>query len=402
MVNRQDELCVKQVSIKYIWSRMELLTEDSVKSIPNPKKNFLLVRKALLKTPAMNYNPGSVAPQKRINRAYSYLGVLLAAVAIPNVAGLITNSLYLSWELSLSYIFFILIGFIIWQGNMRLMYFLRQNNVEMYDTYLRIVVTYFAVNVLFSGIVSLAAMYAWNWLSKEPQPNNTPILLASLFVIITILFVNNIFEIILLRREMEFNRVRAEKMETAKVEAELEALKTQIDPHFIFNSLNTLSYLITREPQSARLFNDTLAKVYRYILSNKEKDLVLLKEELEFISNYFYLLKIRFSDGVNMVIEINDVSAEDFLIPPISLQTLVENAIKHNEFNESHPLDIKVTISASHVVVRNPVKPKEQSAPSNKIGLNNLDNRYKLITRKNIVVENNYRFFTVKLPILKF
>ena len=373
-----------------------------VNVIPNPEKNFLFRQKALLKTPAMNYNPASVAPEKRVNRAYSYLGVLLTSVAIPNVAGLITNSLYQPWELALSYLFFILTGFIIWKGNMRLMYFLRKNNVEMYDTYLRIVVTYFLVNILFSGIVSLAALYAWNSLSKEPAPNHTPILLASLFVIITILFVNNIFEIILLRREMEFNRVRAEKMETAKVEAELEALKTQIDPHFIFNSLNTLSYLITREPQSARLFNDTLAKVYRYILSNKDKDLVLLKEELEFISNYFYLLKIRFSDGVNMIIEINDVSAEDFLIPPISLQTLVENAIKHNEFNESHPLDIKVAVSANYVVVRNPVKPKEQSAPSNKIGLNNLDNRYKLITRKNIVVENNYRFFTVKLPILKF
>lgn len=372
------------------------------KTIPNPKKTFLVTEKETLKTPAMNYNPASVAPRKRVNRAYSYLGVLLAAVAIPNMAGLITNGLYLAWELSLSYIFFIITGFIIWKGNMRLMYFLRKNNVEVYDTYLRIVVTYFLVNVLYAGIVSLAALYAWSSLSKEPQPNHTAILLASLFVIITILFVNNIFEIILLRREMEFNRLRAEKMETAKVEAELEALKTQIDPHFIFNSLNTLSYLITREPQSARLFNDTLAKVYRYILGNREKDLVLLKEELEFISNYFYLLKIRFGDAVNMIIEINDVSAEDYLIPPISLQTLVENAIKHNEFNEMHTLDIKVAVSANYVVVRNPVKPKEQSAPSNKIGLNNLDNRYKLITRKNIVVENNFRFFTVKLPILKF
>lgn len=381
---------------------MKLLTVNWEKPILNPEKNFLSIQKDLLKTPAMNYNAASVAPEKRVHRAYSYLGVLLASVAIPNVAGLITNTLYAPWELALSYLFFIITGFIIWQGNMRLMYSLRKNNVEIYDTYLRIVVTYFLVNILFSGIVSLAALYAWNWLSKEPPPNHTPILLASLFVIITILFVNNIFEIILLRKEMEFNRMRAEKMETAKVEAELEALKTQIDPHFIFNSLNTLSYLITREPQSARLFNDNLAKVYRYILGNKEKDLVLLKEELEFISNYFYLLKIRFSDAVNMIIEINDVSAEDFLIPPISLQTLVENAIKHNEFNESHPLDIKVNVSSNYVVVRNAVKPKEQSAPSNKIGLNNLDNRYKLITRKNIVVENNYRFFTVKLPILKF
>ena len=350
----------------------------------------------------MNYNPASALNSKRLNYTFSYLIIPLLAVCIPNVAGLITNSLYAIWELILSYTFFIVIGFVIWKGNVRLMYFIRKNNIELYDTYLRIIVTYFLVNVLYSGIVTLGALYGWHLLSRESSPNTTAIFLAALCVIIVVLFINNLFEIILLRREMEFNRLRAEKMESAKVEAELEALKTQIDPHFIFNSLNTLSYLITREPQSARLFNDTLAKVYRYILSNKDKDLVLLKEELEFISNYFYLLKIRFADAVNMIIEINDVSAEDFLIPPISLQTLVENAIKHNEFNETHPLDIKVTVSANYVVVRNQVKPKEQSAPSNKIGLNNLDNRYKLITRKNIVVENNYKMFSVKLPILKF
>jgi sensor histidine kinase YesM len=350
----------------------------------------------------MNYIPAAAAASKRLHRTYSYLAIPLLAVCIPNVAGLINNRLYRPWELALSYGFFIFTGFIIWKGNMRLMYFLRKNNVEMYNTYLRTIVTYFLVNVLYAGIISMAALYGWSMLSNEHGFDITAIMLASLFVIITILFVNNLFEIILLRREMEFNRMRAEKMETAKVEAELEALKTQLDPHFIFNSLNTLSYLITREPHSAKLFNDTLAKVYRYILGNKEKDLVLLKDELEFISNYFYLLKIRFNDAVNMVIEINDVSAEDYLIPPISLQTLVENAIKHNEFNEMHPLDIKVTVSANHVVVRNPIKPKEQSGPSNKIGLNNLDNRYKLITRKNIAIENNHRFFTVKLPILKF
>lgn len=372
------------------------------KAILNPEKNFLFVKKARLKTPAMNYNKATIAPGKRLNRTYSFLAIPLLAVCIPNMAGLISNSTYQPWELAISYAYFIAIGFIIWNGNMRLMHVMRKSNTGMTGSYLRTVITYFLVNILYAGVISLGALYAWSWFGHEGNQIQTPILLATLFTIVTVLFANNLFEIILLRREMEFNRVRAEKMETAKVEAELEALKTQIDPHFIFNSLNTLSYLITREPQSARLYNDTLAKVYRYILGNKEKDLVLLKEELEFISNYFYLLKIRFADAVNMVIEINDVSAEDFLIPPISLQTLVENAIKHNEFNESHPLDIKVAVSQHYVVVRNPVKPKEQSAPSNKIGLSNLDNRYKLITRKSIVIENNYTFFTVKLPILKF
>ena len=350
----------------------------------------------------MNFNPATALVGKRLNRTFNFVIVPLLGILIPNMAGLITNNFYTSWELLLSYAFFIIIALLIGKGNVWLLYYIRKYNVELYDNYLRIVLTYFVANIVYSASVSLFALYGWQWLSRENQLSHTSILLGCLFVVITVLFINNVFEIILLRREMEYNRVRAQKMEVAKVEAELEALKSQIDPHFIFNSLNTLSYLITREPQSARLYNDTLAKVYRYILSNKEKDLVLLKEELEFISNYFYLLKIRFSDAVNMVIEISDIASEDYLIPPISLQTLVENAIKHNEFNDAHPLDIRIAISTNHVIIRNPVRPKEQSAPSNKIGLNNLDNRYKLITRKNIVVENNYKHFSVKLPILKF
>jgi two-component system, LytTR family, sensor kinase len=350
----------------------------------------------------MNFNPATALVGKRLNRTFSYVVVPILGIAIPNLAGVISNKLYSAWELLLSYAFFIAVAILIWKGNVRLLYYIRKYNVELYDDYFRIVITYLVTNILYSFFVSTIALYGWNWLSRERGLSHASIFLASVFVVISIVFINNLFEIILLRKEMEYNRMRAQKMEVAKVEAELEALKSQIDPHFIFNSLNTLSYLITREPASAKLYNDTLAKVYRYILSNKEKDLVLLKEELEFISNYFYLLKIRFSEAVNMVIEILDLNSEDYLIPPISLQTLVENAIKHNEFSEVHPLDIKIAISSNYVVIRNPVRPKEISSPSNKIGLNNLDNRYKLITRRNIVIENNFKFFTVRLPILKF
>ncbi|MGB8190520.1 MAG: histidine kinase, partial [Chitinophagaceae bacterium] len=225
--------------------KIEDVRMNPAELILNPEKNFLFTEKAKEKTPAMNYIPASAAPGKRLNRTYSYVVIPLIAISIPNVAGLITNRLYQPWELFVSYLFFIVTGFVIWKGNMNLMYYLRKNNVELYDTYLRTVVTYFMVNVLYSGIVSLGALYGWHWLSRENKLSSTSIMLASLFVIITILFVNNLFEIMLLRREMEFNRLRAKKMETAKVEAELEALKTQIDPHFIFNSLNTLSYLIT-------------------------------------------------------------------------------------------------------------------------------------------------------------
>jgi len=258
------------------------------------------------------------------------------------------------------------------------------------------------VNIVYSGAISTLLLHVWKTFSRETYPDNSPILNTTLLIIIAACFITNIYEIIFLNQEREYNRSRVEQLNIAKAQAELEALKSQIDPHFIFNSLNTLSFLITRDPQNARLYNDTLAKVYRYILSNKEKDLVLLREEVEFISNYLYLLKIRFGDALSMIIEITDLSSEDFLIPPISLQALVENAIKHNEFNDKIPLVINVSISSNYVIVRNVINPRSYAAPTSRIGLGNLDNRYKLITKRNIIIENNFKSFTVKLPIIKF
>jgi LytS/YehU family sensor histidine kinase len=290
----------------------------------------------------------------------------------------------------------------IWQGNVWLMYYIRKKFKRRHDKYYKIIGILFTINLIYSGVVSAVLLAGWKLLSKEPENNWSPVINSILFIVISSMFITSIYENIFLNRERVFNLSTVEQLNIAKAQAELEALKNQIDPHFIFNSLNTLSYLITKDPLNARLYNDTLARVYRYILSNKEKDLVLLKEEIEFISNYFYLIKIRFSEAVNMMIEINDLAAEDFLIPPISMQALVENAIKHNEFNDKVPLGINVSVSSNYVVVKNVVNPKSYAVPTSGIGLTNLDNRYKLITKRNIIIENNFKMFSVKLPILKF
>lgn len=330
------------------------------------------------------------------------IGAPLLGIIIPNISKLITNSKYTIAELVLAYAYFIAIAFIIWQGNVWLMYSIRKKYEWRYNQYYKIMIILFLANVLYSGIFSSLLLMIWKVLSRETYTNWVPIFDTSLIIVISAAFITNIYEIVYLNQEREYNLTRAEQLNIAKAQAELEALKNQIDPHFIFNSLNTLSFLITRDPQNARLYNDTLAKVYRYILGNKDKDLVLLREEVEFISNYFYLLKIRFSEAVNMEIEINDLAAEDFLIPPISMQALVENAIKHNEFTDNNPLTINVSVSSNYVVIKNLIQPKNYAQPTSRIGLNNLDNRYKLITKRNIIIENNFKFFTVKLPILKF
>ena len=326
----------------------------------------------------------------------------ILGMLIPNMAGLITNSLYSSFELVICYAYFILISFAVWEGNVRLMYYIRKKYEWRYNQYYKIILFLLLANIFYSGVTSAIMLYGWKLASKESYVSWWPILHTIFIIVVAASFITNIYEIIYLNKEREYNLTRAEQLNIAKAQAELEALKNQIDPHFIFNSLNTLSFLITRDPQSARLYNDTLAKVYRYILGNKEKDLVLLREEVEFISNYFYLLKIRFSEAVNMEIEITDLAAEDFLIPPISMQALVENAIKHNDFTDSNPMTINVSVSSNFVVIKNAIKPKNYAPPTSKIGLNNLDNRYKLITKRNIIIENNFKFFTVKLPILKF
>jgi sensor histidine kinase YesM len=323
-------------------------------------------------------------------------------IIIPNISGLIDNRLYNYAELAACYVFFIFIAFVVWQGNLWLVYAIRKRRTFSRSRHPPVIAALFFSNIVYSGCVSTLLLNLWRWCSREKYEGGGPILNTTLIIIIAACFITNIYEILWLTREREYNQSRVEQLNIAKAQAELEALKNQIDPHFIFNSLNTLSFLITRDPMNARLYNDTLANVYRYILSNKEKDLVLLREEIDFISNYFYLLKIRFGEAISMVIEITDLSSENFLIPPISMQALVENAIKHNEFNEKTPLVIHISISSSYVNVRNIINPKHYEVPTSKIGLSNLDNRYRLITKRNIIIENNFKSFTVKLPIIKF
>jgi sensor histidine kinase YesM len=336
------------------------------------------------------------------DKLFRLAGVPLCGIVITLLSGIVTHNRYSRIELAGIYAYFILLAFIVWQGNLWWMYYFRRHNEWFRRSYYRVFAILFAVYITYSGIVSFVMLALWRKISREDNTSWQPYLVAVAMVIVAVIIIISIYEIVILNQDREYNIARAEKLNTARVQAELEALKNQVSPHFIFNSLNTLSFLITRDPANAKLFNDTLAKVYRYILSNKEKDLVTLKEEIEFVSNYFYLLKIRYANRVNMLIELTDMYAEHYLIPPISLQLLIENAIKHNNSSEHAPLTIRVSVSDSYVIVDNEVNPKPYPVPTSQIGLNNLNNRYKLITNRNIVTEQINGHFIVKLPVLKF
>lgn len=141
--------------------------------------------------------------------------------------------------------------------------------------------------------------------------------------------------------------------------------------------------------------------MYRYILQNKSRNLVLLKEEIDFLNHYFQLLKMRFEDAVNLDIQLNENFFELHLVPPISLQVLAENAIKHNEFSKAHPITIQISLMGDELMVHNRINKKILPKPSSKIGLTNLAERYKLTTQHTISIKEDESNFTVYLPLLK-
>jgi CheY-like chemotaxis protein len=155
--------------------------------------------------------------------------------------------------------------------------------------------------------------------------------------------ITHIYETGYLIKARARDALHVERLEHARAQAQLDALRSYIDPHFLFNNLNTLSHLIADDPDRALAFNDSLAEVYRYILCNRGRDLVLLREEVAFLRQYYLLLRLRF--GPALELDCDDISDLDrLLIPPISLQVLVENAVKHNSFDRERPLDLVLWI----------------------------------------------------------
>ncbi len=194
--------------------------------------------------------------------------------------------------------------------------------------------------------------------------------------------------------------MEAEELKRISAQAELQLVKSQINPHFLFNNLNVLSALIMKNNEEANKFIEEFSKVYRYILNNHDKELVDIKTELEFIKPYIFLLQKRFDVGLDITIEVPE-AYEKFYVIPASLQMLIENAIKHNVVSKTKPLHIDVHINGNNtIVVSNNLQLRQSVDNSTKIGLANIIKRYQLVSGKNVTVKNGSTDFTVALPLL--
>ena len=181
--------------------------------------------------------------------------------------------------------------------------------------------------------------------------------------------------------------------------AKFETLKNQIDPHFLFNSLNVLSSLIEENPENAQRFTTSLSKIYRYVLEQKDKELVSVQEELSFAKTYMNLLKMRFENSLFYELPEIVVNPEAKVVP-LSLQLLLENTVKHNVVSEQKPLHIRILIEGDYLAVQNDYQKKEVLQSRQGVGLQNIVDRYGIITNRKVLIDQNEKTFTVKIPVL--
>jgi sensor histidine kinase YesM len=195
------------------------------------------------------------------------------------------------------------------------------------------------------------------------------------------------------------NKVKEQKIIAGTASAKFESLKNQIDPHFLFNSLNVLSSLIEENPDNAQRFTTSLSKIYRYVLEQKDKELVTVEEELAFAKTYMNLLKMRFENSISYELPEGFDNLEAKVVP-LSLQLLLENTIKHNVVSEQKPLHIKIFIKDNYLVVQNDLQKKEVLQDGRGVGLQNIISRYSILTERKVLIEQTENIFAVYLPIL--
>lgn len=286
----------------------------------------------------------------------------------------------------------IFLTLLVWEGNHGIGYALSSKPYKKLSYRL---ISHFLVSIVMVVILSLStSIFLAKLFNDTSYFGNINQLLGFLFRIN--LFLHCINAIVTYNRALSKSRLEAEILKNENKEAQFEALRKQVNPHFLFNSFNILTSIIENDSKLAVTFVDQLSNVYRYLLKTESQKLVPLKEELEFIESYLFLLTIRFRDNISVTI---DVSGEGH-VPPATLQLLLENAIKHNEVSKKYPLTISIKQSNGLISVSNNKNPKENTMEPSHIGLANLEHRYQLLAKKSIDVRDSSTEFRVTVPVL--
>lgn len=258
---------------------------------------------------------------------------------------------------------------------------------------------------LFTNIMVVLVMVVGSRfvVAKLMQPPLELVFLDEMVVALTVIIIT--FVVVAIELGMFFlhrwrkSLMEVERFKKQSLQIRYEMLKTQVNPHFLFNSLNTLSSLVYSDQNTAHSFIRKLAKVYRNVLEYRGRGLISIHEELHALNSYIDLIQLRFRDKLDLDIQIDD-KWRDYMVPPIIFQMLIENAIKHNVASVKNPLSIWVYVEGDYIVFKNTLKLKSSKGYSSKIGLDNICSHYDLVTDKKVTIKETDEFFIVKIPLL--
>ena len=333
---------------------------------------------------------------------------LLMAIGIPFLSFIIpivfmgcrfNRPPYLTWE---KYAVMIGITTVIWVGNRYIMIYSRRRYPLFNDVRKRL---WFQSLLMFVFTVG-ANMSLGQLADTVFRKDNDGLTLTDIIIhsnsaaIFCTIMIIAIYESTYFMHQLRHSVEETEKLKRESLKAELNALKTQVNPHFLFNNLNTLSSLIPEDPKLAVDFVQQLSKLYRHILEVKDEQSILLQDELDVLKAYAFLLQTRFGNNLDVIINVPDEKLNRRIVP-LSLQILMENAIKHNIVSSDKPLRIEVVALNGKLMVSNNLQKKNQVNESTGIGLDNIRNRYKLLGNGQVEVTENGSSFTVSIPLIE-
>jgi len=323
------------------------------------------------------------------------LGLLigfLLNVFIPNIPSTVVQLLH--------YVESIIITFLVWEGNLRIDTHLNKHFSWLKVPVKRIFIQFF-ISLLYSTTVTYFSIKLFNiYICTSPNDKVFLIETISLSTGVGVSLFLLIIEISAqFYRNWKKSLIEVEHYKSLSTQAQLQNLKNQVNPHFLFNNLSVLSSLVYSDQDKAVDFINQLSKVYRYLLENRNSELTKLSEEMTFIHSYIYLLSIRFDKNINFTINVKKED-ENKLIPPLALQILIENAIKHNEISTALPLQINIITENDMLIVSNTLQPRINKETSSNLGLDNIRQRYQYYSNREVEIIQENQQFIVKLPLL--
>jgi sensor histidine kinase YesM len=323
----------------------------------------------------------------------------LVGVAVPNLAGLIDNSAHSSAGLVASYLWFVAVAFLTWEGNLRLYLRFQDRTAWLTQPWHRVRLLVGLI-LLFTIPFTGTALWAWAMVAGDPVATWRSLAMAVTAIVAAVTFITHIYETLSVVREWENDRKRGEHLQRLNLEAELVALRSEVNPHTLFNNLNALSHLVDQGHPRASAFVAALAGSYRYLLRSGAKRLVLLADELELLDQFLSLATIRYAGGLHVVVHVNAQAAARWWLPPVVLPELLENAVKHNEFETDNPLQIEVRLEGDRLTVSHDMRPRRTTVTSTGVGLDNLAQRFRLTTGVAARWAEKDGRFVVTLPLV--